>query len=378
MSKFWSFKNLGDEDIELRVEGEIVSDDDAWIYEWFGIPAATRNAFRQELSQYAGKNITVWIDSWGGDVFAAAGIYNALKEHKGKVTVKVDGKAVSAASVIAMSGDEIYMSPVSIMMIHNPWSRAVGEAKDMRHAADVLDVVKDTIMNAYQARTGLDRDEISKMMDEETWMSAQKAMSAGFVDGVLYTEPSSDDEPVQNSYSFSRMAIQNSANAAMKRFLDQWKAIDAAAQATSKEPQNTNEGESDNMSIMNVEDLKKEYPQLCNQLVDQAVKDAVTAERNRIKEIEEIANTVSPELVNKAKFEEPMNAEKLAFVALKQDSGRGEAFINARQQELQNNNSVKSQEFPGNDDQKKVQEASQIDAIANAMNARRGGMEAKN
>lgn len=378
MSKFWSFKNLGDEEIELRVEGEIVSDDDAWIYEWFGIPAATRNAFRQELSQYAGKNITVWIDSWGGDVFAAAGIYNALKEHKGKVTVKVDGKAVSAASVIAMSGDEIYMSPVSIMMIHNPWSRAVGEAKDMRHAADVLDVVKDTIMNAYQARTGLDRDEISQMMDEETWMSAQKAMSAGFVDGVLYTEPSSDDEPVQNSYSFSRMAIQNSANAAMKRFLDQWKAIDAAAQATSKEPQNTNEGESDNMSIMNVEDLKKEYPQLCNQLVDQAVKDAVTAERNRIKEIEEIANTVSPELVNKAKFEEPMNAEKLAFVALKQDSGRGEAFINARQQELQNNNSVKSQESPGNDDQKKVQEASQIDAIANAMNARRGGMEAKN
>lgn len=377
MSRFWSFKNLGEEDVELRIEGEIVSDDDAWIYEWFGIPAATRNAFRQELSQHASKNITVWIDSWGGDVFAAAGIYNALKEHKGKVTVKVDGKAVSAASVIAMAGDEVYMSPVSIMMIHNPWSRAVGEAKDMRHAADVLDVVKDTILNAYQARTGVSRDEISRMMDEETWMSAQKAMSAGFVDGVLYAEPSSGDESVQNAYSFSRMAIQNSANTAMKRFLNQFKVIEAATQAASDSKPKNHEGERDNVPITNIEDLKREYPQLVDQLVSESVNNAVEAERNRMKEIDEIANTVSPELVNKAKYTEPMDAGKLAFLALKQDAGRGETFLNARQNELQNNSSVESQDTQPEGD-KNLEKASQIDAIASAMNAIRGGMEAKN
>lgn len=220
--KFWNFV-MNNDAVELRIEGEIVSDDDAWLYEWFGIPAASPNAFKSELSNHKGKDITVWIDSWGGDVFAAAGIFNALKEHKGKVTVKVDGKAVSAASVIAMAGDEILMSPVSIMMIHNPWTGARGEAKDMRHAADVLDEVKETILNAYQARTKLDRNKISQMMDEETWLSARKAVAEGFASGVLYSDNA--EEPVQNNYSFSRLAIQNSADSAMKRFFEQFQKV---------------------------------------------------------------------------------------------------------------------------------------------------------
>lgn len=235
MARFWSFKNLSDEEVELRIEGEIISDDDAWIYEWFGIPATAPNAFRTALAEHKGKNITVWIDSWGGDVFGAAGIYNALKEHKGKVTVKVDGKAVSAASVIAMAGDEVLMSPASILMIHNPWTMAVGEAKDMRHKADVLDEVKETIVNVYQSKTGLSRNKISRMMDEETWMSARKAMAEGFADGMLYVEAAADDEPVQNAFSFSRLAIQNSADAAMRRFFEQWKKLQPEP---TQEPQN--------------------------------------------------------------------------------------------------------------------------------------------
>lgn len=224
---FWSFRNATDgEDVELRIEGEIVSDDDAWIYEWFGIPAATPNAFRQALSEHKGKNITVWIDSWGGDVFAAAGIYNAIKEHKGKVTAKIDGKAVSAASVIAMAADEVLMSPASILMIHNPWTGARGEAKDMRHTADVLDEVKETIINAYQAKTKLSRNKISRLMDEETWMSARKAMADGFADGMLYAQ-ATEEESVQNAYSFSRVAIMNSAESAMQRFFEQWQKLQA-------------------------------------------------------------------------------------------------------------------------------------------------------
>lgn len=217
--RFWNFiKNEeNDQEVELRIEGEIVSDDDAWIYEWFGIPAATPNAFRKALAEHRGKNITVWIDSWGGDVFAAAGMYNALKEHKGRVTTKVDGKAVSAGSVIAMAGDELLMSPVSIMMIHNPWMRTIGEAKDMMHAADVLNEVKETILNAYEAKTGRTRAEISRMMDNETWMSAKTALAEGFADGILYTDAA---EPVQNAYMLSGLAIQNSANSVMEKVFE--------------------------------------------------------------------------------------------------------------------------------------------------------------
>lgn len=220
--RFWNFVNISNDEAELRIEGEIVSDDDSWIYEWFDIAHTAPNGFRQSLAEHKNKNITVWIDSWGGDVFAAAGIFNALKEHKGKVIAKIDGKAVSAASVIAMAADEVLMSPVSIMMIHNPWTATAGEAKDMRHAADVLDTVKETILNAYQLKTGKDRNAISSLMDKESWMSAKTAIAEGFANGELYTEPAA---PVQNSYMLSGLAIQNSAADSMKRFFEQMKKI---------------------------------------------------------------------------------------------------------------------------------------------------------
>lgn len=228
-SRFWEFKNIeGEEEkVELRVSGEIVENDDAWIYEWFGIEHATPNEFRDTLAEHKGKDITIWIDSWGGDVFAAAGIYNALKEHDGKVITKVDGKAVSAGSIIAMAGDEILMSPVSIMMIHNPISSIIwAEAKEMRKAADVLDEVKETIVNAYQVKTGRPRNKISALMDEETWMSARKAVAEGFADGILYADADDGQKAtpsVQDSFMFSRMAIQNSVSASMDRFLERYK-----------------------------------------------------------------------------------------------------------------------------------------------------------
>lgn len=219
--KFWSFATIKNEvdnteSVELRIEGDIVSDDIAWIYEWFDEPCSSPNAFRNELKEYEGKDITVWIDSYGGDVFAAAGIYNALKEHKGKVTTKIDGKAMSAASVIAMAGDEILMSPVAIMMIHNPLTSASGDMREMRKTADILDTVKETIVNAYVNKTGQSREKISSMMDDETWMSANVAVKEGFADSVLY-----EDKPVEVSnikdFAYNRLAIVNSTNEAIKK-----------------------------------------------------------------------------------------------------------------------------------------------------------------
>ena len=224
--RFWNFvqnaaTETESETIELRIEGNIIDDEDAWLYEWFGIKAASPNAFRKELAQYAGKDITVWIDSYGGSVFAAAGIYNALMEHKqkgAKVTTKVDGKAMSAATIPYMVGDERLMSPMAIFMMHNPLTEVYGYASDLRKTADVLDEVKETIVNAYQLGSGRSRAKISTLMDDETYMSAKTAIKEGFATGMLYTD--SKAEPIDNAMMFSRMSIQNNVSEGMKRFIE--------------------------------------------------------------------------------------------------------------------------------------------------------------
>lgn len=218
---FWNFvASQESEEIELRISGNIEMEEDFWSW-LFGGESTTPKGFRRELAKYKGKNLVVWINSPGGDVYAASSIYTSLKEHKGKVTVKIDGYACSAASVIAMAGDEVYMSPTSIMMIHNPWGAFQGEEKDMRHAADVLAEVKETILNAYVLKTKKSRDKISAMMDEETWMGAKTAVKEGFANGILY-EDNKKDEKVENSFSFSRLAIQNSASESTKTFVEQY------------------------------------------------------------------------------------------------------------------------------------------------------------
>jgi ATP-dependent Clp protease, protease subunit len=215
---FWKFivnqaTETEPESVELRIEGDIVDDDEAWLYEWFGMPSTSPNAFKEELSQYKGKDITVWIDSYGGSVFAAAGIYNALKEHNGKITVKIDSKAMSAASVIAMAGDEVLMSPMAVMMIHNPLTTAYGNMHDLRKVADILDTVKESIVNAYALKTGRSRSKISQMMDDETWMSANVAVKEGFADGILYQD---NNPEVSDVAAFSRLAIVNSASQSIR------------------------------------------------------------------------------------------------------------------------------------------------------------------
>lgn len=127
----------------------------------------------------------MWINSPGGDCVAAAQIYNMLMDYKGSVTVKIDGIAASAASVIAMAGTKVYVSPVSMLMIHNPMTVAMGNAADMEKAIDMLSSVKDSIINAYELKTGLSRAKISHLMDDETWMDANKAVELGFADEIL-------------------------------------------------------------------------------------------------------------------------------------------------------------------------------------------------
>ena len=200
----------------MRIEGDIIDEGDAWLYEWLDEVYTTPNEFRSELANHQGKPLTVWIDSYGGDTMAASGIYTALKEHKGGITVKIDSKAMSAAAIVAMAGDRVLMSPTALMMVHNPLTKAQGYASDLRKVADILDIVKETIINAYQLKTGRTRASISTLMDNESYMSAKTAIKEKFADGMLYD----DSESKSIEMSFNRSTIINSADDAVRRITE--------------------------------------------------------------------------------------------------------------------------------------------------------------
>lgn len=169
----------------------------------------TPQLFRDELNAGNG-DITVWINSPGGDCIAAAQIYNMLMEYKGNVTIKIDGIAASAASVIAMAGTKVLVSPVSMMMIHNPMTVAMGNTNEMQKAIAMLDEVKESIVNAYEIKTGMSRAKISHLMDAETWMDANSAVEMGFADEILQRSVTDEVEIPTVSMVYSQAAVTNS------------------------------------------------------------------------------------------------------------------------------------------------------------------------
>ena len=197
MKKFWNFvKNEDTSETELLFNGPISEDT------WWG-DEVTPALFRDELSKVSG-NLTVWLNSPGGDVFAASQIYSMLKNHKGKVTVKIDGIAASAASVVAMAGDETLISPTGMLMIHDPMTLAYGNKTDMEQTITLLEEVKESILNAYVQKSHQSRETLSQLMSEETWMNAEKALELGLVDGILFADspaPSTQTEPQPVQYS---------------------------------------------------------------------------------------------------------------------------------------------------------------------------------
>ena len=190
MNKFWNWIRDDTGGRVLRLEGPIDS-------ESFWGDEITPTMFRQELESEEG-DLTVWINSPGGNVFAAAELYTMLQEYKGAVTVKIASIAASAASVVAMAGSRVLMSPTALLMIHDPTTIAMGNAKDMEKAIETLNEVKESIINAYAAKSGMRRSRIAELMTNETWMNAKKAVEMGFADEVLFEagepEPDTGDE----------------------------------------------------------------------------------------------------------------------------------------------------------------------------------------
>ena len=211
MKKFWNWKNktITNQETKTHSQERILFLNGTIAEEsWFD-DDVTPALFKEELNSGEG-DITVWINSPGGDCVAAAQIYNMLMNYKGNVTVKIDGIAASAASVIAMAGNKVIVSPVSMIMIHNPATIAFGDTSEMQKAIAMLDEVKESIINAYEIKTGLSRAKLSHLMDAETWMDANSAIELGFADEIMQRNTQDDIEVPNVSMTFSRASVTNS------------------------------------------------------------------------------------------------------------------------------------------------------------------------
>ncbi|OUE50257.1 head maturation protease, ClpP-related [Citrobacter amalonaticus] len=314
MPNWWEIKNSAAEDntpAELLIYG--------YIGEWDEVSSAD---VVKQLKAVTSDTINVRINSYGGSVFTAQAILSSLKRHPANVTVYIDGIAASAATIIAMAGDKIIIPSNAMMMIHNPWTFAAGDADELRDIAEMMDKVRDSILAAYSEKTGLSDERLIELMNDETWLSADEAVELGFADEVekaMRLAASLND----GVFSLNGMSFEAS------RFS---KLPDSLAQLSqAKNKQSTAPTVQQKEEIVNLEELQNKHPDLYNQVFNSGQEAGVKAERERIKLIE---NSVIPghdELVNKAKFETGISAEALALEILNAERGRNAAYLQNRQ-----------------------------------------------
>lgn len=313
--------------MKIAIKGPIISDGDQWIYDWFGIPAtspvkvskAIDNAIRNNVNE-----LTVVINSGGGSVFSASEIYTELKKFVGRVKVEIVGVAASAASVIAMAGTTIEMSPTGQLMIHNAATSSWGDYRDMDHTSDFLQKVNQSIMNAYTAKCGKNSDELKVLMDAETWMTAQEAKEAGFIDAIMFE---TEVDAVANT---ERPELVNGVlpQEVINKLREQL-ANDKTMSIINSAPQLNKKDESEVKDKMTIEELKAQHPDLYNQIFNLGKEDGVSAERKRIQGIEEISSPGNEEIINKAKFETGASAAETAMEILKAQKEKGAEMRNA-------------------------------------------------
>lgn len=339
---------------------------------FFSSSGASPDKIMKDLDELSNaKEIAIRINSGGGSAFAGFAIFELIRSHGAKVTSHIDGLAASAASIIAMAGDRIIMGTGAMMMIHNPWIRTEGEAKDLREAADLLDRVGESLINVYAARTGKSREELKAMLDKTTWLTAEEAVAAGFADEIdkKFTVAASiqGDSAVFNDQRFALSYFAEAPQLPVNSVADP--IVTPAIKAEEPKIQEPEEVE----SVKNLEELQAKHPDI----YQAAIKAGADQERERIKAIDDISATVADDLVAKAKYETPITAEALAFEALKADAGKGLKHLADREAELQNNTGVKPEAQTTEASAKAAEEETNIDLIAASANQGRGRMEAK-
>ena len=332
------------------------------------------------------KNITLRINSIGGDVFQAQAMYNYLKSHPANITVRIDGLAASAASVVAMAGNKVIMPSNALMMIHNPAGGVWGEAEDMRGTAEILDKIRDTIANVYVAKTGLEREKVIAMMDAETWLDANEAHELKFCDEVeeglsAVAMAVSDGAIFMGRFGFARAdesilskipaeIVNNSAKARdiiprIPKFLASLKEYErASSKDESISSQNPKEEEKSEMEIKNASELESAYPELAGEIRNSAM----LAERERLKALDSLNAPGREAIIAKAKYDDPKDARDIAMELLKTDTAQ--AQLQALHQDAQAVNAALPPERTTPDS--KADEQAAIDAVANEINRLRG------
>ena len=381
--KFWNFLDNGDT-AELQLFGTIQSEED-----WWSDDCVTYRNFINELNGLGDKkSINVVIHSIGGDVFAANAIYSALAMNKATITGTIIGICASAATIVLMACDSRRIAKNAILMAHNPSVSLWGsyQADDLLKLAEVTNQVKKSIVAAYMERLDKTEEEINQLMDEESWYVGQEAVDAGFCDSVIEAD-------FQNSalsknfmvdgvpYSFKNYVEKFVPDNIRKKVLDLSKTPQKETGAlfdTPKKPQKGNaKMDEENKTTPVISDaagLKAAYPQLCAQIAA----DAVSAERERLKAIDEIAKGIPEDVLMKARYDEPISAADLALAQMKANNAAGQQFLNNMVQEMQNSGAaaVGTEPNTGYDtaQQKQAESAQKVAGFANKLKAdkRRG------
>ncbi len=336
VQRFWNF--VPDEEsntAEMLLYGEISE------YSWYG-DEITPSIFNQELKNLgAVDEITVRINSGGGDVFAAVAIYTRLKEHKAKISVKIDGWCASAATIIAMAGDTIEISVGGVFMIHDPLAGLIGyyNTTDLENIVKELETIKQSIVNCYMTVTDKSEEEIKNLMTNEgEWFTGEEAVEAGFCTAVMFTD-------VDTEVANAEKVIVNSVPIGLERFSTIPKGL--LGYANSHNNNYKTNGKNKEGNNMTLEEFKNNYPDVANAYKTEVLagaKDnagadtqaAVDTERARIKAIDDMTLPGFEDLANKAKYEEPVTAEAFAMQIITEQKKTGQAFLNDRQEDVDN------------------------------------------
>ena len=332
---FWTFRAAAEESAapELILYGDIASET------WWGDEVTPRQ-FSDELNALgAVDEIVVRINSGGGDVFAANAIYTRLKDNKAKITVKIDGWAGSAATIVAMAGDVIEIPGNGVFMVHDPKMGARGyfSAEDFVKAAEELNVIKNSIVNGYALKTKKDPEEIAAIMAAETWYDGKQAVDVGFCDRLMFEDAKTTVENmgkvVVNSVSMDLERFPNLSVSLLNRLTA---SASGGFSNTTHTPKITEKERKtmgpENKEIKTPADLKAAFPDLVKQIEDAAT----AAERKRIQDIEGVALAGFENIVNAAKFEKPVSAGDVATQIVAAQKKHGAEYIAARNTDAQN------------------------------------------
>ena len=312
--KFWNLvKNEEEKTAELILYGSIGSDE-----YWDDI---SDKVFKQDIENLGDvENITLHINSPGGSVFSAVAIANTLKNHKAKVIANIDGLAASAATIITSACDTVRMPKNALFMIHNPITFAYGNNQEMQKTVEMLDKVKNSIIETYLNKTKTDKETLSELMDNETWMNAEEAKEYGFIDEIL--DENVEKEVIENKLIINNMAFDISKFKNFKeKKIQEPRVINISVNSTGSPEEiadkfrnilNSTENQKNKGGNMTLEELKNKFPELRNQIFNEGKEAGITKERERMREIDNLDVSNYSELVENAKYNDPVEASVLA------------------------------------------------------------------